>query len=104
MATKESCEINPECARQLGAIAEQLKDINGKLDKFDLALHGNGKPGLLISVDRLTQAANRNRWFVRAIAGVVITLTFTFCWNYFTTPKATAAQAVQTTQTVQAKP
>lgn len=42
-------------------------EIHRKLDNLDTAIRGNGKPGILLRLDRLEQSeARRNRliWFV----------------------------------------
>lgn len=43
-----------------------------KLIKHEEVLDGNGKPGLIIDVDRLKQEADSRKWHVRSIWGAFI--------------------------------
>ena len=56
---------------------QQCKDhfegIHRKLDKLDEAVRGNGKPGILIRLDRLEQDAKRQAKLVWLLLGAVVT-------------------------------
>lgn len=55
----------------------EFAEINGKLDRLDKAIRGNGHPGILLRLDRIeTARANRGRLFwvlVGAIASGLAT-------------------------------
>ena len=52
---------------------EQFESIHRKLDRLDEAIRGNGKPGILIRLDRLEQDAKRQAKLIWLILGAVIT-------------------------------
>lgn len=50
--------------------------------RIECTLHGcNGSAGLLVKLDRLEQAYDRNRWVVRALIGAVITIILGSLWT-----------------------
>ena len=52
-----------------------LEAIYKKIDRLDEAIRGNGKPGILIRMDRLEQNAKRQSrliWFVLGGAGTAV--------------------------------
>lgn len=51
----------------------QFEAIHEKLDRLDVAIRGNGKPGILIRLDRLEQDAKRQSRLIWLIVGAVIT-------------------------------
>lgn len=53
----------------------QLSSFSTWSDKLDKMLVGtNGSPGLMLRVDRLEQAHERTRWFIRAFGGALISV------------------------------
>ncbi|MBI1373631.1 MAG: hypothetical protein GC159_12955 [Phycisphaera sp.] len=52
---------------------KQLEAINRKLDRLDEAIRGNGKPGILIRLDRLEQDAKRQSKLIWLIVGALLT-------------------------------
>jgi len=50
-----------------------LAEIHRKLDRLDEAIRGNGKPGILIRLDRLEQAAQRHAKLIWLIVGALVT-------------------------------
>jgi len=52
---------------------KQLEAINRKLDRLDEAVRGNGKPGILIRLDRLEQDAKRQSKLIWLIVGALLT-------------------------------
>lgn len=56
-------------------IQRQFEAIHEKLDRLDEAIRGNGKPGILIRLDRLEQDAKRQSRLIWLIVGAVITAT-----------------------------
>ena len=56
---------------------QQCKDhfegIHRKLDKLDEAVRGNGKPGILIRLDRLEQDARRQAKLIWLVVGAALT-------------------------------
>ncbi|MBI1371822.1 MAG: hypothetical protein GC159_24120 [Phycisphaera sp.] len=55
------------------SIQKELDGINRKLDRLDEAVRGNGKPGILIRLDRLEQIAKRQAKLIWLIVGAVVT-------------------------------
>lgn len=49
-----------------------LAEIHRKLDRLDEAIRGNGKPGILIRLDRLEQAAQRHAKLIWSIVGALV--------------------------------
>ena len=47
--------------------------IHGKLDRLDEAIRGNGRPGVVIRLDRLEQDAKRQGKLIWLILGAVAT-------------------------------
>lgn len=54
-------------------VQRQFEAIHEKLDRLDVAIRGNGKPGILIRLDRLEQDAKRQSRLIWLIVGAVIT-------------------------------
>jgi len=61
-----------ECS-QFEQCQNQFESIHRKLDRLDEAIRGNGKPGILIRLDRLEQDAKRQAKLTWLILGAVIT-------------------------------
>jgi len=61
-----------ECS-QFEQCQSQFESIHRKLDRLDEAIRGNGKPGILIRLDRLEQDAKRQAKLIWLIIGAVIT-------------------------------
>ena len=61
-----------ECS-QFEQCQNQFEGIHRKLDRLDEAIRGNGKPGILIRLDRLEQDAKRQAKLIWLILGAVIT-------------------------------
>ncbi len=58
---------------QSDLIQRQFEAIHAKLDRLDVAIRGNGKPGILIRLDRLEQDARRQGRLLWLIIGAVVT-------------------------------
>ena len=54
------------------AFERQFAAIHAKLDSLDEAIRGNGKPGLLVRVDRIERDARRNGKLIWLIAGAIV--------------------------------
>jgi hypothetical protein len=52
---------------------DHFEGIHHKLDKLDEAVRGNGKPGILIRLDRLEQDAKRQAKLVWLVVGAAVT-------------------------------
>jgi len=53
-------------------IEKHLEVMHKKLDRLDEAIRGNGKPGILIRLDRLEQDAKRQSKLVWLIVGAAV--------------------------------
>ncbi len=53
-------------------IEKHFEVIEAKLDRLDEAIRGNGKPGILIRLDRLEQDAKRQAKLVWLIVGATV--------------------------------
>ena len=56
-------------------IEQHFEVIHKKLDRLDEAVRGNGKPGILIRLDRLEQDAKRQSKLVWLIVGAAVVAT-----------------------------
>jgi len=61
-----------ECS-QPEQCSNQFEALHLKLDRLDEAIRGNGKPGILIRLDRLEQDAKRQSKLIWLILGAVAT-------------------------------
>jgi len=61
-----NCDEHLECHKRFDLLFE-------KLDKLDAAIRGNGKPGILLRLDRLEQDAKRQSKLIWLIVGAGIT-------------------------------
>ena len=52
---------------------KQWESIHRKLDRLDEAIRGNGRPGILIRLDRLEQDARRQGKLIWLMVGTVAT-------------------------------
>ena len=55
------------------ACERQFEGIHRKLDRLDEAIRGNGRPGILIRLDRLEQNARRQARLLWLIVGAIAT-------------------------------
>jgi len=53
-------------------LERHLEVIHKKLDRMDEAIRGNGKPGILIRLDRLEQDAKRQSKLIWLIVGATV--------------------------------
>ena len=59
----------------------QFGELHVKLDRMDVAIRGNGKPGLNTRLDRLEQDAKRQARLIWLIVGAAVTLAGTSAWH-----------------------
>lgn len=55
---------------------DEFKQLHGKLDRLDVAIRGNGKPGIQTRLDRLEQdklTRSRFFWFLMGCIGTSVT-------------------------------
>ena len=50
-----------------------LKAMRGRVAEHHESLYGNGKPGLVLSVDRLTQSSSLFKWAIGIMLGCAAT-------------------------------
>ena len=62
----DDCEEHEHCKTS-------FEVLFAKIDKLDEAIRGNGKPGILIRLDRLEQSAKTQSKLIWLIIGAVIT-------------------------------
>jgi hypothetical protein len=62
----ETCEEHEHCKTS-------FEVLFAKIDKLDEAIRGNGKPGIIIRLDRLEQDAKRQSKLIWLIIGAAIT-------------------------------
>ena len=51
---------------------DEFAQIHTKLDKLDESIRGNGKPGILVRLDRLEQRDVKRNKFVWIVVGAVV--------------------------------
>ncbi len=62
-----------DCDNQYESICrDEFAEVHRKLDKLDEAVRGNGKPGILIRLDRLEQDAKRQAKLTWLLIGSTI--------------------------------
>lgn len=66
----DECNEHFECHKRFDLLFE-------KIDKLDAAIRGNGKPGILLRLDRLEQDAKRQSKLIWLIVGAGITVAAT---------------------------
>jgi hypothetical protein len=55
------------------SVEKHFEVIHEKLDRLDVAIRGNGKPGILIRLDRLEQDAKRQAKLIWLLLGALFT-------------------------------
>ena len=62
-----------DCDNQYESICrDEFAEVHRKLDKLDEAVRGNGKPGILIRLDRLEQDAKRQAKLTWLLIGATV--------------------------------
>jgi len=70
------------CSEQFEQFCKpQFDAIHVKLDKLDEAVRGNGKPGILVRLDRLESAEMTRSRLLWIIAGSTVTLAVGAIWK-----------------------
>ena len=59
----------------------EFGELHAKLDRMDVAIRGNGKPGLNTRLDRLEQDAKRQARLVWLVVGSAVTLAASSAWH-----------------------
>ena len=60
----EHCDNEKHCQQQFDILFE-------KLDRIDVAIRGNGKPGIIVRLDRLEQSAKSQAKLIWLLIGAV---------------------------------
>jgi len=60
----EHCDNEKHCQQQFDILFE-------KLDRIDVAIRGNGKPGIIVRLDRLEQSAKSQAKIIWLLVGAV---------------------------------
>ena len=60
----EPCDNEKHCQQQFDILFE-------KLDRIDVAIRGNGKPGIIVRLDRLEQSAKSQAKLIWLLIGTV---------------------------------
>jgi hypothetical protein len=60
----EYCDNEKHCQQQFDILFE-------KLDRIDVAIRGNGKPGIIVRLDRLEQSAKSQAKLIWLLVGAV---------------------------------
>ena len=59
----------------------EFGELHAKLDRMDVAIRGNGKPGLNTRLDRLEQDAKRQARLIWLVVGSAVTLAASSAWQ-----------------------
>ena len=59
----------------------EFGELHAKLDRMDVAIRGNGKPGLNTRLDRLEQEAKRQARLIWLVVGSAVTLAASAAWQ-----------------------
>jgi len=65
-------------------IEQHFEVIHKKLDRLDEAIRGNGRPGILIRLDRLEQDAKRQGKLVWLIVGATVVAAISLVMKWIT--------------------
>ena len=64
-----------DCHDQYTAVCkDEFDGLHAKLDRMDVAIRGNGKPGIQVRLDRLEQDAKRQSKLIWLMLGGLVTL------------------------------
>lgn len=77
--SKEHCPSPDLCVHRLEEMDERLGRIELDLKRI---LHGNGREGLIIRVDRLEQESSRRKWTMGVVFTALVGLTLTTFWRF----------------------
>ena len=59
----------------------EFGELHAKLDRMDVAIRGNGKPGIQLRLDRIEQDTKRQARLVWLVVGAAVTLAASSAWN-----------------------
>jgi len=59
----------------------EFEAVHTKLDRMDVAIRGNGKPGIQVRLDRIEQDSKRQARLVWLVVGAAVTLAVSSTWN-----------------------
>lgn len=59
----------------------EFAELNAKMDRLDVAIRGNGKPGIQLRLDRLESAEAVRSRLLWIIAGSTVTLAMGAVWK-----------------------
>ena len=59
----------------------EFDELHAKLDRMDVALRGNGKPGIQLRLDRIEQDSKRQARLVWLVVGAAVTLAASSAWH-----------------------
>ena len=59
----------------------EFSELHAKLDRMDVAIRGNGKPGIQVRLDRLEQDAKRQARLIWLVVGSAVTLAASAAWH-----------------------
>ena len=68
---------------QFNQCEKHFEAIHRKLDQLDESVRGNGKPGILIRLDRLEAAERSRSRLIWLILGCAVTLAVNAVWKHF---------------------
>lgn len=66
---------------ELAAVHDRLGDVDDKLEKLDEAIRGNGKPGLVLRLDRLERSETTRRKIIWMTIGSLVPLIVAAIWR-----------------------
>ncbi len=59
----------------------EFGQLHAKLDRMDVAIRGNGKPGIQLRLDRIEQDAGRQGRLIWLVVGAAVTLAVSSVWQ-----------------------
>jgi hypothetical protein len=73
--------MSDDCDRYKTVCQDEFGAIHKKLDTLDVAIRGNGKPGIQLRLDRLEGAQRLRSRIVWLLIGVGVTLAGSAAWH-----------------------
>jgi hypothetical protein len=73
--------MSDDCDRYKTVCQDEFSSIHKKLDTLDVAIRGNGKPGIQLRLDRLESAQRLRSRIVWLVIGAGATLALSAAWR-----------------------
>lgn len=73
--------MSGDCDRYKTVCQDEFASIHRKLDVMDVAIRGNGKPGIQLRLDRLESSEKSRSRLLWLVAGSAVTMAASAIWK-----------------------